>query len=66
MRPQYIKPAAVRKLIKSHGKQTSDDFLAALDRYVEYKLKQAVELHNGGKKRVDSGVAAYVLGLGNR
>ena len=66
MKYKYIKPAAVKAFIKAHGKRTSHDFLAALDRYTEYKLKQAVEVHNGGKKTVDGGVAAYALGLGNR
>lgn len=66
MKYKYLNAAAVRKLIKTHGKRTSDDYLAALDRYIEYKVKQAVELHNGGKKTMDGGVAAYTLGLGNR
>jgi hypothetical protein len=62
MKPTYLKPAAVRKLIKAHGKRTSADFLAALDRYVHDKLLQAVGTHNGGKRTLDSGVAAYVFG----
>jgi len=66
MKYKYLKPAAVRKFIKSHGKRTSHEYLAALDRYVEYKLLQSVEVHNGGKKTLDAGVAAYSLGLGNR
>ena len=66
MKYKYLNAAAVRKLVKSHGKRTSDDYLAALDRYVQYKVEQAIELHNGGKKTIDSGVAAYTLGLGNR
>jgi hypothetical protein len=66
MKYKYLKPAAVKAFIKSHGKRTSHEYLAALDRYLEYKLKQAVELHNGGKKTVDGAVGSYTLGLGQR
>ena len=62
MKPKYIKPATIRKLVKDHGKRTSADFLNALDRYIHDKVIQAVETHNGGKRTLDSGVAAYVFG----
>ena len=62
MKANYIKPAAVKKLIKSHGKRTSKDFIEALDRYVERAVLRAVAEHNGGKKTIDADVAAYVLG----
>ena len=62
MKAQFIKPAAVKKLIKSHGKRTSKDFIEALDRYVERAVLRAVAEHNGGKKTIDADVAAYVLG----
>lgn len=63
MKHKYINAAAVRKHMKAYGKRTSDVYLAALDRYIEYKLRQAAELHNGGKKTVDGAVATYTLGL---
>ena len=66
MKYKYLNAAAVRKLIKAHGKRTSDDYLAQLDRYVEYKVKQAAELHNAGKKTVDGAAGTYTLGLGMR
>lgn len=62
MKAQFIKPAAVKALIKSHGKRTSKDFIEALDRYVERALARAAAEHNGGKKTVDASVAGYVLG----
>ena len=62
MKLVYLKPAAVKKLIKSHGKRTSKDFIEALDRYVERAVLRAVAEHNGGKKTIDADVAAYVLG----
>ena len=62
MKLVYLKPAAVKKLIKGHGKRTSKEFLEALDRYVERAVLRATEEHNGGKKTVDASVAAFVLG----
>lgn len=62
MKLVYLKPAAVKKLIKSHGKRTSKEFLEALDRYVERAVLRATEQHNAGKKTVTADVAAYVLG----
>lgn len=57
----YLKAATVRKLIKSHGKRVSSDFLASLDRYVEAKVADACKEHNGGKKTLDAALAAYML-----
>lgn len=62
MKPQYIKPAAVKKFIKAHGKRTGTDFLAAFDRYVEKKLLTAIAEHNGGKKTLDAALAGYIFG----
>lgn len=62
MKIQYIKPAAVKKLIKSHGKRTASEFLLALDNYVERAVIRAVSEHNGGKKTVDASVAGHTLG----
>jgi hypothetical protein len=59
----YIKPSALRKLIKSHGKRVSADFLSSLDRWVETKVADACKEHNGGKKTLDSALAAYMLGI---
>jgi hypothetical protein len=62
MKTQYIKPAAVKKLIKSHGKRTAAEFLLALDNYVERAVIRAAAEHNGGKKTVDASVAGHTLG----
>ena len=62
MKTNYIKPASIKKLVKSHGKRTSKEFLESLDRLVERKVNQAIAEHNGGKKTLDSAVAAYILG----
>jgi hypothetical protein len=62
MKAQYIKPAAVKKLIKSHGKRTAAEFILALDNYVERAIIRAASEHNGGKKTVDASVAGHTLG----
>jgi hypothetical protein len=62
MKTQYIKPAAVKKLIKTHGKRTAAEFLLALDNYVERAIIRAASEHNGGKKTVDASVAGHTLG----
>ena len=62
MKAQFIKPAAVKALIKSHGKRTSKEYLDALDRYVERAIARAIAEHNGGKKTIDASVAGHVLG----
>lgn len=51
-------------MVKSHGKRTSKEFLAALDRLIERKVKESVAEHNGGKKTLDASLAAYVIGGG--
>ena len=58
----YLKAATIRKLIKSHGKRTSAEFLASLDRWVEDKVTTACKEHNGGKKTLDASLALYMLG----
>ena len=59
----YIKSSNIKKLVKTNGKRTSQKFLEALDRYIETKIIQAVNTHNGGRKTLDSGVAGYILGI---
>jgi hypothetical protein len=62
MKAHYIKPAQIKKLIKAHGKRSSAEFLAALDRYLEKKVLIALSEHNGGKKTLDAALAEYILG----
>ena len=61
-KPHYIKPSAIRKLVKSHGKRTATEFLLALDRFVEAKVEASCKEHNGGKKTLDSALAHYMMG----
>jgi hypothetical protein len=58
---RYIKASVVRKLVKSHGKRVSKAYLEALDRHILAKVVAGISVHNGGKKTLDSAVAAYTL-----
>lgn len=58
----YIKPAAIKRLAKQHGKRVGSDFLVALDGYIERKVKEAAFEHNGGRKTLDAALASYFLG----
>lgn len=62
MKTQNIKTASIKRLAKQNGKRVSKDFLEALDRYIERKVVLACSEHNGGRKTLDSGLAAYFLG----
>jgi histone H3/H4 len=63
MKTQYIKPAAVKRLIKEVAdKRTAKEFLMALDAYVERAVRRAAAEHNGGKRTVDASVAGHTLG----
>lgn len=60
MKAHFIKPAAVKKLLKEKGRRCSDSFLYALDGFIQTKLDQAAKVHNGGKVTVDAEVAGFV------
>lgn len=63
MKLHFIKASSIRKEARLlHGKRVSREFLEAMDRLVERKIRQACEQHNGGKKTLDASVAAYILG----
>lgn len=58
---KYIKPSAVKALIKSMtGKRVSKNFLFILDGYIARKVIQAAEVHNGGAKTVSDDHANFV------
>lgn len=58
--PTYLKGHKVKALIKQLGRRSGDEFILLLDKYVEKKIKQACEVHNGGKKTLDATVAGHV------
>jgi len=60
----YIKTSAIRKLVKSHGKRTSQEFLIALDHYIQERIEKVAKEHNGGKKTLDAKLLAYLV-IGN-
>lgn len=59
---KYIKASAIKKLAKDKGKRVSLEFLLSLDEYINQKMSTACEEHNGGKKTLDIGLAAYFFG----
>ena len=59
---KYIKASAIKKLAKVKGKRVSTEFLLSLDEYINQKIANACEEHNGGKKTLDIGLAAYFFG----
>ena len=61
-KPQYIRTAAIKRIAKAHGKRVGKDFLSALDAYLHRKVEDACREHNGGRKTLDSALAAYYLG----
>jgi len=57
---KYINQSNIKKLANSNGKRAGKDFLLQLDIMIEQKVKQACEVHNGGKKTLDESVATYI------
>jgi len=52
----------VRAIIIEAGKQAKPEFIDAFERFVNYKLKQAIDTPNGRAKRLDASVAGFVFG----
>lgn len=59
---KYIKASSIKKFAKEKGKRVSAEFLLSLDEYIQNKMNHACEEHNGGKKTLDVGLAAYFFG----
>lgn len=59
---KYIKASAIKKLAKQKDKRVSAEFLLSLDSYIQNKISTACDEHNGGKKTLDIGIAAYFFG----
>jgi hypothetical protein len=59
---KYIKASVIKKLAQSKGKRAGKGFLEALDRFVERKVLQGLDTHNGNKKTLDHAIAGYILG----
>jgi len=55
--------SAVKQIIKDAGKKSGSDFMQTLNDFVEQKVKEAAQAHNGGRKILDAGVAKLVLGI---
>lgn len=55
-----LKKQVVRDFVHNAGKQLTHEFFMALNDFAFKKLEQACGQHNGGKKRLDIEVAAFV------
>ena len=58
----YVKPSAIRRLAKIHGKRTSKAFVEAVNRHVYNCVMRGVSVHNGGRKTLDNRIAFYIFG----
>lgn len=58
---KYIKASAIKAMVKAHnGKRVSTNFLYVLEGFIEKKVKQAADQHDGGVKTINHYVAGYV------
>ena len=51
---------AVKDLIKSEDRRCGRDFMVALESFIDWKVRRACAVHNGGKKTLDRVVAEHV------
>ena len=58
----YLVVSKVKSRAKDAGKRAGKDFLMRLDAFIDRKLEEALNTHNGGKRTLDGAVADYVLG----
>lgn len=56
----HIRPAAVKRLAKDYGRRVSAEFLQQLDAHVRRMVRNACQVHNGGKVTLDASVAGFV------
>ena len=61
MKTQLIKPAGVKAIAKAAGKRVGKDYIVLLEEHIRRKVEAACRVHNGGKKTVDSSIAAHTL-----
>jgi hypothetical protein len=52
----------VRTMIRENGKQAKPEFIEAFERFVTFKLRQAIETPNGRAKRLDASIAGFCFG----
>lgn len=51
--------SAIRKIAKQHDRRLGNEFANALNDFVIYKVIEACQIHNGGKKTLDKDIAVY-------
>ena len=60
MANKYTKPHALKDDVKVAGKQVEKVVLDIFDQYVGSQWQKVLQEHNGGRKRIDIGVLAYL------
>ena len=58
----YLVVAKVKSRAKDAGKRVGKEFLTALDAFIDRKLEEALNVHDGGRKTLTAATADYVLG----
>ena len=61
-KPTLLCIKQVRNVIRENGKQAKPEFIEAFERYVNFKLRQAIETPNGKAKRLDASIAGFCFG----
>jgi len=57
---RFLNVKAIKTYVKEGGKRTGKSFINRLDDHVLVLLQRAIKEHNGGKKTLDTEIAAYV------
>jgi len=57
---RFLNVKAIKTYVKAGGKRTGKSFINRLDDHVLVLLQRAIKEHNGGKKTLDTEIAAYI------
>ena len=58
----YLVTSRVKAKAHAADKRVGADFLLRFNAFIDRKLDEALEIHNGGRKTLDGAVADHVLG----
>ena len=56
----FLNKKSIKEFCKTKKRRVSKEFMASMERTVEYYLSKACETHNGDKLTLDNSVASYV------
>lgn len=58
----YLVVSRVKAKAHESQKRIGQDFLLRFNAFIDRKLDEALNIHNGGRRTLDGAVADYVLG----